>query len=74
MAPDAAITDAAGRLAASAVEQGFPLRVTDPSVLGRIAAVIAQNNIGHGGSTTRARHRRKEVAGGLSTDPTSATA
>jgi hypothetical protein len=40
MAPDP-LADAAARLAATAVAQGFPARITDPSVLGRIAAVLA---------------------------------
>jgi hypothetical protein len=59
------MADAAARLAASAVEQGFPAQVTDPSVLGRIAAVLAD---GPERTATKKKSRR-----GLETTATQET-
>jgi hypothetical protein len=61
MAPDH-MADAAARLAASAIDQGFPERISDPSVLGRIAAVLTQNEDEREASTPRARRRPKELS------------
>jgi hypothetical protein len=69
MAPEH-LTDAAAWLREQ-IQAGRLSEKIDDAALVAIAGVLVGRNDERGGSTPRARSRRKEVAGGLSTAPTS---